>query len=115
GMLDFPFPTVLFLVLAVILGLAMAGLHPVIVFVAIGQVIPPEVLGLSPALFGSALLAMWGIGAAASPFSGVSLYLSRIAGVPSWRVAWIWNGPYVMAATLIVAVIVIMARLLGID
>ncbi len=101
------------LIMGGILVLGAAGLHPLIVFVLVGEVLPPEVLNLPAPILGAALLSMWGIGAVVSPLSGISLYLSRATGVAPWRLAWLWNGPYAVIGTAVAAALIIVTRHLG--
>jgi hypothetical protein len=102
------------LVLATILLLGLAGIHPLVPVVVIGDILPPALLGLPPAVFCSALVTMWGIGAVVSPFSGTTLFMRRTGGLSAWRVAWLWNGPYGVVGTLVLAAAILVTRHLGI-
>lgn len=102
------------LMMAAILICGAAGLHPVIIFVLVGEVLPPEVLGVTPVIMGAALLVMWGLGAVVSPLSATTLYLGRAAETAPWRIAWLWNGPYAIAGTGLAALLIVVARHLGI-
>lgn len=101
------------LVMAGILVCAAAGLHPIIIFVLVGEVLPPDVLGVSPVVLGAALLAMWGLGAGTSPFSATTLYMARASSSTIWRVAWLWNGPYAILGTGLATVLILLAGYLG--
>jgi len=105
----------LILMMAGYLLLSAAGLHPVVVTVLIGGVLPPEVIGISPLLMGTTLLIMWGLGTIVSPLSAVALYLSRASGVPPWKIAWLWNSPYALVGTVLAALFVVVARHLGLQ
>lgn len=98
------------LVLAAILLLSLAGIHPLVPVVVIGEILPPGLLGLPPALFCATLVTMWGLGAVVSPFSGTTLFMRRVGGLSAWRVSWFCNGPYGVAGTALLAVVVLMAR-----
>jgi len=101
------------LVMAGILACAAAGLHPVIIFVLVGEVLPPDVLGVSPVMLGAALLAMWGLGAGSSPFSATTLYMARASGTSIWTVAWIWFGPYAVLGTVLATALILVAGYVG--
>ena len=86
------------------------GLHPVLMVVVIGNVLPPEVLGLSPAALALLLLAMWGNTIVLSPFAATTLFLARVVGVSTWTVAWRWNGIYGFATALLLALLFVAFR-----
>ncbi|MBT3359528.1 MAG: hypothetical protein HN403_07875 [Rhodospirillales bacterium] len=100
-------------VMAGILFCAAVGLHPVIIFVLIGEVLPPEVLGVSPVILGAAMLAMWGLGAIVAPFSATTLYMARASATNILRVAWMWNGPYAILGTVLAVALILVARQVG--
>ncbi|MDX9859354.1 MAG: hypothetical protein RBS99_00415 [Rhodospirillales bacterium] len=97
-----------------ILLLALIGLHPLVPVVVIGQVLPPALLGLPPAVFCALLVTIWGISTTVSPFSGTTLFMRRVGGLPAWRIAWVVNGPYGVAGTVLLAAVVLLTRRLGI-
>lgn len=100
------------LVFATILLLSLAGIHPLVPVVVFGEILPPALLGLPPAPYCAALIAMWGLGAAVSPFSGTTLFMRRAGGLSAWRIAWVWNGPYgIIGAALLTTAIVVTRRL----
>ena len=86
------------------------GLHPVLMVVVIGNVLPPEVLGLSPAALALLLLAMWGNTIVLSPFAATILFLARVVGVSTWTVAWRWNGIYGFTTALLLALLFVAFR-----
>ena len=88
------------LIVALAFGLVMAsaiGLHPVIVVMLIGQVLPPEAFGLPMSLLALLLMALWGMGTNASPFSATNIIMSRVVGMGHWAIAWRWNLPFSLA------------------
>lgn len=100
-------------VMVAILLCAAAGLHPVIVFVLVGDVLPPEVLGVAPEIMGAAMLAMWGLGAIVAPFSATTLYMARASATSILRVCWIWNGPYAILGTVLAIGLIVVAGRAG--
>ncbi len=102
------------LVLLTILAFAALGVHPLVPLLIIGEVVPASSLGISPEVFCAGLVAMWGVGAVISPFSGTTLFMRRVANLSAWRLAWLWNGPYGIATTLVLGGLMIMTRHLGI-
>lgn len=101
------------IVVAVIFGMAVAsaiGLHPVILVILIGEVLPPEVIGVPAPLLAIALLGVWGISTMVSPFSATTLFMSRVLNVPSHIIAWRWSMPVVAITTILVAVYVVILR-----
>ncbi len=105
---DFPIaPTVmLVLIMAGYALLSAAGLHPVVTVVLVTSILTPSVIGVSPAILALALMTMWGQGTNISPFSATVLYMARVTGRSGWTVAWRWNGPFGITATLLLAAII---------
>ncbi len=96
-------------------GLLVAGLgvHPIVIVVAVGTVLSPELLHLSDMETALALLVVWGMGAIMSPFSGTVLQVARLTNCSPFRVAWVWNARFSLAIALPVsAVVYAVARLL---
>jgi len=102
------------LVFATILLLGLAGIHPLVPVVVFGEILPPALLGLPPAVYCAALITMWGLGAVVSPFSGTTLFMRRAGGLSPWRIAWVWNGPYGVLGTGLLTAAIIVTRHLGI-
>ena len=86
------------------------GMHPVIVVMVVGHVLPPEVLGVPAPVMAFLMLAMWGVSTLMSPFSATTLFVSRIAGESIWSIAWRWNGLYVLAASALMFLLVVAIR-----
>ncbi len=96
-------------------GLVVAGLgvHPIVIVVAVGTVLSPELLHLSDMETALALLVVWGMGAIMSPFSGNVLQVARLSNCSPFRVAWVWNARFSLAIGLpISAVVYAVANLL---
>lgn len=101
------------IVAAVSVGMVLAsciGLHPVILVILVGEVLPPEVIGVPAPLLAVAMLGVWGISTMVSPFSVMTLFMSRVVNVPSHIIAWRWNLPVVAVTTVVVAVYVVILR-----
>ncbi len=79
-------------------AVSMIGLHPVIAVILVGEVLPPDVLGVPDWIMGLALLGIWGLSTMISPYSATTLYLSRVSGVSAYTMAWRWNLPFVLIA-----------------
>ena len=90
-----------------VVGLGFCGLHPVIPVLFIGEALPPATLGLPAEIVGMALLGAWGLSTLVSPFSGTTLMMSRFVPAPSHTIAWRWNAPYVLIATIAVTLSII--------
>jgi hypothetical protein len=93
-----------------IAGISMLGLHPVVVVILVGEVLPPEVMGVPDWIMGVALLGMWGLSTMINPYSATTLYLARVSGVSAYTMAWRWNPPFVLIAISLVTLGVIALR-----
>lgn len=90
--------------------LGMAGLHPVVIAILVGEVLPPDVIGIAPEVLAVALLGVWGTSTMVSPFSATTLFMARVAGLPSHVIAWRWGPPVIALTTCVVAVYVVVIR-----
>lgn len=90
------------------------GLHPVILIVLVGHVIPPSVLGVEPQTLAVLLMASWGLSTNISPISATSLFMARVTGESVFRVAWQWNAPFCLIAAAIVGIAAIAIHRLGV-
>ena len=100
-------------VVMVIFGMTVAsffGLHPVILVILVGEVMPPEVIGIPAPLLAIAMLGVWGTSTMISPFSATTLFMSRVVNVPSHVIAWRWGTPVVAMTTVVVAAYVVAIR-----
>jgi hypothetical protein len=101
------------LIVLLSLGLVMAsalGLHPVIVVMLIGQILPPESFGLPVSLLALLLMALWGMGTNASPFSATNIIMGRAVGMGHWAIAWRWNLPFSLGGAAVIALACILLR-----
>ncbi|WP_221798915.1 hypothetical protein [Oceanobacter mangrovi] len=74
------------LTLLVLIGVAIAGMHPVTSVALAGSLIGPSVT--DPNLFGITLLMGWSVGVGLSPLSGVQLSLQARYGMSARKMAW---------------------------
>lgn len=96
-------PFLLLAVLVVLHGAVNAmGVHPVVPAILIPTLLPPDVIGIPPEIMALAMLAMWGQGAAVSPFSATAFVLARLSGCSNWTTSWGWNGRYILSSTPII-------------
>ena len=106
-----PWPDVkIVLLMATFLVASASGLHPVIVVVAVSAVFPPSALGLDDWIVALAFVGAWGISTMVSPFSGTTLFMSRIAGLPGHIIGWRWSPPMVLISILVLTVYIILIR-----
>ena len=106
-----PWPDARIVVLILFFQLcAMAGLHAVIVVIFLTAVLPPEVLGLPDWIVGLTYLGAWGLSTMVSPFSGTTLFMSRVTGVPGYVIGWRWAPGTAYLGAFVVAVSMIVVR-----
>ncbi len=79
------------LTLCALVGLAVVGIHPIIVVSILAALLTP--LSPDPNLVAAMFLMTWSIGNAASPLSGTHLILQGRYGIPSWQFSR-WNLIY---------------------
>jgi len=102
------------LIVLVIIASGALGLHPVIVVIVIGEIFTPEILGVTPTFLGFALVGSWGLSTLVSPMSATTLYMSRVTGEASHVIAWRWNFPIVILATMLMGAILLISYQFGI-
>lgn len=108
-------PFLLLSALMIIHGIVNAlGIHPVVPAILIPTLVPPAAIGVSPEMMALGLLAMWGQGAAVSPFSATAFVLARLSGCSNWTTSWGWNGWFVVSSTLIVVAFLYVLNVIGI-
>ncbi len=90
--------------------LGMAGLHPVVIAILVGEVLPPDVIGIAPQVLAVALLGVWGTSTMVSPFSATTLFMARVVNLPSHVIAWRWGPPVIFLSSLVVAAYVVIIR-----
>ncbi len=93
------------LLMYVITALGAVGLHAVIVVILVGEVLPPEVMGVPDWLLGVTLLGIWGLSTWVNPYSGTTLFLARVTDISPFTIAWRWHP----AVTLIITTLTILA------
>lgn len=92
------------------LGCSLIGLHPVIVVISLTAVLPPEALGLKDWVVGLTYAGIWGVSTMVSPFSGTTLFMARVTGVPAHIIGWRWMLPTSLLSGGVIAAIVIALR-----
>lgn len=86
------------------------GLHPIIVVIALSAVLPPESLGMRDWVMGLTFVGVWGLSTMVSPFSGTTLFMSRVTGVPAHIIGWSWMLPTSLLNGTVIAVMIIAIR-----
>ncbi len=86
------------------------GLHPVIIVISLTSVLPPEALGLADWVVGVTYASIWGLSTMVSPFSGTTLLMARITGVPAHIIGWRWMLPNSVINCMVIAIIIILLR-----
>ncbi|MFB4165940.1 hypothetical protein ACE1TI_19610 [Alteribacillus sp. JSM 102045] len=76
---------IVILILSVML-LALAGVHPVIIILGLGNSLTPEQFGVSPAFMGLLILCAWTLSTQISPFSESILMASHLMNERPWIV-----------------------------
>ncbi len=84
-------PTEASATLAIVVAVAAAGVHPIVLVSILAPLLPPitELPNLAAAMF----MMAWSIGVSASPLSGTHLILQARYGIPSWHFSR-WNVAY---------------------
>ena len=100
----------LLLLIATFLVCSAVGLHPIIVVISVSAIFPPSALGLSDWIVALTFLGSWGISTMVSPFSGTTLFMSRVAGVQGHVIAWYWTPPTALLGATVVGGVVILLR-----
>jgi hypothetical protein len=65
-------------------------------------------LGIHPLVLASGLLGAWSLSATTTPIGAAALTVARMSGVSSATVAHDWNGPFVIAGALLLALWMLM-------
>ncbi|WP_318503018.1 hypothetical protein [Bacillus sp. T3] len=75
-------------IIVIVLSLSMLGVHQFVAMIFVGQILKPEAIGVSPAIYASALLVGFATGMLASSFSGASITMSSLLpGTTSYQIA----------------------------
>ena len=97
-------------VLAIMLGCALCGIHPIIMISSFAPMI--MTLDPDPNLLAATFLFAWHIGTCSNPLSGTNLVFQGRYGISSWRLA-LWNWPYALTMLAVGALwLQLVARLL---
>jgi hypothetical protein len=98
-------PVVTVAMLIVVLTGSHIGLNPIVTVTLLASAVPdPQALGVAPRLLGVAFMAAWALAVGSSPMTASVLVLSRLADVSATTLGYRWNGPYTLAALIIVSV-----------
>ncbi len=89
---------------------SMLGLHPVIVVITLSSILPPEAMGMRDWVMGLTYIGVWGLSTMISPFSGTTLYMSRVTGVPAHIIGWRWMLPSALLSSAMIAIVIIVLR-----
>ena len=101
-------------IIAFFLAASAIGLHPVIIVISLTSVLPPAALGLADWVVGLTYAGIWGVSTMISPFSGTTLYMARVTGVPAHIIGWRWMLPTsLINGAVIAAMVIAMRHLLG--
>ncbi|HET9653132.1 MAG TPA: hypothetical protein VFP36_13110, partial [Usitatibacter sp.] len=96
GLWGRPFLAILALI-GMLIAMALAGVHPVLTSVFLASTFTPPVLGLPPIVHFCTILAGWGLSAALTPFSVLSMTASRFSGLSLARISIVANWRYTFA------------------
>ena len=86
------------------------GLHPVIVVIVLSSILPPDALGMRDWVMGLTFVGVWGLSTMVSPFSGTTLFMSRVTGVPAHIIGWRWMLPTSLLNGTMIALMIIAIR-----
>ena len=89
---------------------SMIGLHPVITIITLSAILPPEALAMRDWVMGLVFVSIWGLSTMISPFSGTTLYMSRVTGVPAHIIGWRWMLPSAFLCSTMVGVVIVAIR-----
>ena len=89
---------------------SLIGLHPVILVISLSSIIPPEAIGMRDWVMGLIYVGVWGLSTVINPFSGMTIYMSRVIGVPAHIIGWRWMLPTSFLSGAIIALTIIAIR-----
>ncbi len=96
-----------------IMGLALAGIHPVLSAVFMASTITPQVLSLPPLVHCAAILVGWGLSASLTPYSVLVLTASRYSAFTPYQLSVERNWAFALINCLLAcAALAAVARLL---
>lgn len=92
------------LAMLMVVGLAQIGVNPIVTVTLLVGLLPTlGIEGLTPELIGASLMVGWALALMSSPMTASMLILSRFTGVPATRIGYRWNGRFLVAAILLLA------------
>ena len=100
----------IFAIILFFLCTSALGFHPVIIVISLTAILPPDALGLPDWVIGVTYASIWGLSTMVSPFSGTTLLMARIIGVPAHIIGWRWMLPNSVINGLVIAIIIISLR-----
>lgn len=100
----------LVILVIVLVGLSILGIHPVITVIGVTAVCPPSALGIDSMVIALTYLGCWGLSTSISPFSGTTLFMSRVTGEAAHVVGWSWMLPMALVGVTLVTLTVITVR-----
>lgn len=98
------------LLIYAIIAIGAFGLHAVIVVILVGEVLPPEVMGVPDWILGISLLGVWGLSTLVNPNSGTTLYLARATGISAFTIAWRWHPVVTLILSTLTILMIIAIR-----
>lgn len=88
-----------------IMGMALAGIHPVLSAVFMASTLTPQALALPPIAHFSAILTGWGLSASVTPFSVLSITASRYAGTSLYQISIGRNWAFALLSAFLACVL----------
>lgn len=99
-----PFFGIAFL-MASVMGMGLAGVHPVLTAVFLASTLTPHVLSLPALTHMAAVLTGWGLSAVLTPFSVLSLTASRYAETTLYQISFGRNWAFSLISALLAGVV----------
>ncbi len=100
-------------VAALVLGISLLGVHPIVTGVAVLATLDPVVLGVSPRFLGVVVACTWAVTINITPFSATNVMMSGITGRSPLEVGPRWHLKYGVPALLMVILLLNGLRLVG--
>lgn len=98
------------LAMLLVFGLAQVGINPILTVTLLASLLPQlAVPGLSEASIGVALLTGWTLALMSSPLTASMLIMSRLSGVSSFTIGYVWNRLFLLLAVPMLAVWFVLA------
>jgi hypothetical protein len=99
-------PGVAIVLLAILLSLAVAGVHAIVSIVAASAIVAP--LNPEPAVLAFIFLVSWSVGATGGPISGLNLAMQSRYGV-EMRQCFTWNLRYTIGMFIGASMVILIA------